>query len=178
MTLRDELLEDYREGLFDLCMEARLGNHLGFCQRFFTPTKKFFQTLIDLCLQDQKFVDCGTGLGYVPHELRAHGFKAVGVDLCTRDGQKRDVVVLDSRHYPFGAGTVCLICRPSHDGFAELTAKKALVQGSPVIYVGLESNFVRDMGTLAEYLHFKQREVGKEGEVLYYFEAPRSVNKT
>jgi hypothetical protein len=176
MSLREDAFNDTMEALHDRISDNLIGIELG-ANVWFTPTEKFYGALESY--KHLTFVDCGTGMGFVPRDMRERGFKAYGVDLVSREGQDRDVVQLDSRMIPFSPKLACLICRPCHNGFALATARRALQMGSPVFYVGLSRNYQYDIGQLACYGKGKVTGVGKEHERLYTFMRDDSpVNNT
>lgn len=133
-------------------------------QRFFTPTDAFWQVLGETLPADVTLVDAGCGRGELIGEAHSRGMTIRGIDICVREGQDARVEHVDAVSYPWGAKRWLMMCRPSHDGWAREATTQARQLGAHVLYVGLPSNYERDLGKIRGKCLGK---VGVEGEKLY-----------
>ena len=132
-------------------------------QRFFIPTERFFSLMERF--KGRRIIDVGTGSGDVPHELRERGHTAIGLDPVERDKRVHQVSAIDGRDFPYDCDDVVLLCRPSHEGWAQDVLEIALAAGATVIYVGLSRNLQVDLGKWAHgYAEPSVQRVGDEGE--------------
>jgi hypothetical protein len=152
-------------------MVRRIG---GGAVRWFTPDAQFWSNLAALAVRNGRpitFIDCGTGMGHLPYEAQEKGFSMIGIDIGRRDSG-HPVAITDAIDFPFSPVVWPIICRPCHDGFAEVTFENARKAGAGCIYVGLKKNVVSDLG--GQRRHFREMfsTVGAEGERMW-FAAPR-----
>lgn len=133
-------------------------------QRFFTPTAKFWMVLSEALPVDVILVDAGCGRGDLISEAHSRGMTILGIDICAREGQDARVEHVDAVTYPWSTKRWLMICRPSHDGWASDATHRARQRGAHVLYVGLPSNYERDLGQIRSKCLGK---VGMEGEKLY-----------
>lgn len=152
-------------GLLRHTLMQRMSGHKLARIRFFTPTRNFYGALESY--SSLAFVDCGTGAGDLPREMRAEGFHVTGVDMFRRDGQDKTVLIQDVTRFPFGANSVALCCRPDHSGWAHELMKRVLAADAYFFYVSKPCNLQGDLGR-ARYFKCWQ-DVGKDGESMYLF---------
>ncbi len=140
--------------------------------RFFTPLPDFWDSLEVVTPVGVQLVDTGCGRGDLLGEAALAGRILLGIDVAYRSGQNACVKKHNAITYPWGRLTWPMICRPSHDGWAEETVKAAREAGATVLYVGLPKNYYRDLGRVRSVNHGV---VGEEGERLYVISPYRMV---
>jgi hypothetical protein len=140
---------------------------------FFEPTESFWTSI--RIWQEQhniQFTECGCGMGTLIGKAEQRGLRIKGVDISHRVGQHKEVERKDATTLSWSEKHWPLICRPDHSGWCEDVIRKAQGQGAWSIYIGLPSNYFRDIGM------FRTRRqagppVGKAGERMYLV-APRN----
>lgn len=133
--------------------------------RFFTPTDIFWSMLRHEMNSGVTFVECGSGNGDLLDEAADHGFELEGWDPIKREGQSKRVIQGDATELNWGPKVWPLICRPSHDGFANEIVEKARSQGATTWFITLPRNYER---SLSEYMTYRlATNIGVEGERLW-----------
>ena len=135
--------------------------------RFFTPLEAFYEALEPY--KDLRIIDAGTGKGDLPEEAMQRGFNMVGIDLVERHGQSERVIFMEAESFPYDERTWLMMCRPDHSGWVYDTLEAALSRGAGVFYVGLESNFERDLDEYVDRVAKRWDNVGEEGEHMLLF---------
>lgn len=141
--------------------------------RFFTPLPLFWY-LMSCFSRQVKFIDCGCGDGSLLIEAREHEIPIVrAVDLAHREGQLPEVEKVDATELEWSPYLWPLLCRPSHDGWAQEVMENARKQQSSTIYVGLPSNYHRDVFRHA--VRMAKGPVGQDGERMYLLRPPNAT---
>lgn len=135
--------------------------------RFFTPLEAFFEALEPY--RHLRIVDAGTGLGKLPDEANLRGFNMLGIDIVVREGQSDNVQYFDAERFRFNEQTWLMMCRPDHSGWVYDSLERALSLNAGAFYVGLESNFEKDLGDYLEQVSHRWDDVGEEGEHMLLF---------
>jgi hypothetical protein len=169
-----EVIELLRDPTLRAMKAEFLGRVPGAMIRWFRPDVQFWVHLSYLrsTMPGVALVDCGTGSADLPREATAKGFAMIGVDLQRRSGEN-PILIADSIDFPFSPTVWPIICRPCHDGFAELTFENAFKAGAGGIYVGLTKNVENDLGDQRRRFKCMLGTVGEEGERLW-FAKPRA----
>ena len=131
---------------------------------FFEPNEKFWAAFE--AYKHLKLIDCGCGSGELLEAAIQRGFNMKGVDILRREKQSSKVMQADATLLPWSETQWPLICRPSHDGWANDVADKALIHGAHVLWVGKPNNY--EVDSLCEYkTRALARNVGSDKETLY-----------
>lgn len=136
--------------------------------RFFTPTSGFWEKLKIILAEypGVTLIDCGCGNGALIDEAAQHDIKMDGVDLCVRSDMNTRVRLIDATILRWSSSVWPIICRPSHGGWAETIVKQARKSpGAHAIYVGLPSNYKRDVPGLG--MKVVARNIGESKETMY-----------
>jgi hypothetical protein len=131
--------------------------------RFFTPTPVFFEALTAYHVD---YIDAGCGSGDTTVESNAAGLHMTGVDIAERDGERPGILHIDALDMPYSPDMWPVICRPSHDGWAEDVAEKALLSGAHVFYAGFAKNHAEDLGRLKHFIVRRWKKAGRSDEGL------------
>jgi hypothetical protein len=133
--------------------------------RFFTPKPAFWDYL--KTLRGIRIIECGAGSGDLISEAEQHGLAITANDICRRPGQDPRVRSDDATALDWSPTLWPLICRPSHDGWANEVADRAQTQGSYTLWVGLPRNFEKDLSCYGPKCKLFRDDVGEDGERLY-----------
>ncbi len=138
------------------------------CGWFFEPKVEF----IDWCKKtypDANWVDCGAGQGHVVKMLRDVGLSACGIDLfkCDDNLAIDDMITMNSAMFPFSNNMIALMCRPCRGDWIHATIIKAVENKCPMIYVGKQSHFEKDLAPLPYKVELVLSDIGEDGENLW-----------
>lgn len=133
--------------------------------RFFVPTQVFWDYM--KTLTGISIIECGAGNGALIAEAEQHGLAFMANDICRRPDQDRRVQQMDATGLDWSERRWPLICRPSHDGWANEVADRAQTQGAYTLWVGLPRNFEKDLACYGPKCKLFRDAVGQDGERLY-----------
>lgn len=146
-------------------------------QVFFTPGVAFWMWMLGWIQRDGiEFIDCGCGMGILIEQAKQRGVKIRGVDFSKRQGQHKEVEQQNALDLRWGPKKWPLICRPSHDGWCEDVIRNAQRDGACAVYVGLPSNYQRDIG-MFRTLRIGKNPVGVGGEMMYLIQPLKGKSK-
>lgn len=133
--------------------------------RFFKPRELFWSLLLEEIKKGITFVECGSGSGELLDEAHERHIEIAGFDICKREGQSRRVCHGDATQLHWGPTRWPLICRPSHDGFANEIVEAARECGATTWFITKPENYDRDLS----FYHTKKlaSNVGHERERLW-----------
>lgn len=132
---------------------------------FFEPNEKFWSFLTETIKSGVEIVECGSGDGFLLKEAKKRKLKLDGCDTCKRTGQSSLVEIRSASSILWHPLKWPLICRPDHSGWAGDVFDNATAAGAWGYYIGLGSNYHRDIGHLRASCVL--RSVGNQGENIY-----------
>lgn len=133
--------------------------------KFFEPTSRFLRWM-EKAWKGKTIYDVGAGCGHVSRALSARGLEVMAIDINRREcGESFPVEIADGESYPYGPGSVVMICRPCHGDFVTQVISNALNCGvAAVLYVGLRKNFESDLDARLSKFKREITGAGLEGE--------------
>lgn len=112
--------------------------------------------------------DVGCGAGHVTEILRAAGLNAFPLDLHRHSSPECEAVIGDGETYIYEPGSVVMLCRPCHGGFAQGVIEQAIrCSVRSIIYVGLDRNVTDDLDEHKHEFTLKIQNIGNDREGLW-----------
>ena len=136
---------------------------------FFNPTPAFIAWLDR---QKARVIDAGAGVGLLG-ALRPE--KVVCFDINERENPRCEVYPIDTTTFPYPAGDIVLMARPSGGDWIHETWRRTLERGARVFYAGLAKNYARDLEGATFKLVLPA--AGEDGEELFEITAAPTTVK-
>jgi uncharacterized UPF0146 family protein len=135
--------------------------------RYFVPRPQFTQYMA-ANYKGKLLYDIGAGVGHVARALADSGLDVIALDMYRREEEQFSITLANGTSYEYEAGSIVMLCRPSHDGYVRAVIQTALSRGvQEIVYVGLPKNTALDLGAYRHKFRRVLRNVGAAGENVY-----------